>query len=190
MKRAICAVGSLLIFGIFVVRVSSQSRDAKSQISLALSSAPPSVAANATVGVMDDKGQVTELRHGTNGWTCLAPDVPPSHHDSIEHHPACFDKAGLQWIQSFEAGAVPKPDQIGYSYMLQGGSSWSNTDPHAKQLPAGQRDFIRIPPHIMILNARVANSSGFPSGQTDPDTHQPFVMFGDTPYAILIVPVS
>jgi len=42
----------------------------------------------------------------------------------------------------------------------------------------------------MILNARLANSSGFPSGQANPDTSKPFVMFGGTPFALLIIPVK
>jgi hypothetical protein len=42
----------------------------------------------------------------------------------------------------------------------------------------------------MILNARVAESSGFPSGQASPDTHKPFVMFGGTAYALVIIPLS
>jgi len=62
--------------------------------------------------------------------------------------------------------------------MLQRGWSWSNTDPAAKKLAPGQKDYIHIPPHIMILAARVADASGFPSGQADPDTSTPFVMFG------------
>lgn len=49
--------------------------------------------------------------------------------------------------------------------------------------------YIRIPPHVMILDARTANAPGLPSGQAKPDTRKPFVMFGGTLYAILIIPV-
>jgi len=42
----------------------------------------------------------------------------------------------------------------------------------------------------MILGASVADASGFPSGQADPDTSRPFVMFGGTPFAILVIPVK
>jgi hypothetical protein len=31
------------------------------------------------------------------------------------------------------------------------------------KLPGGQEDFIRVPPHIMIMHAQIVNSSGFPS---------------------------
>lgn len=73
--------------------------------------------------------------------------------------------------------------------MLRGGSAWSNVDPSASRLPPGRKDYIHIPPHIMILDAKLANQSGLPLHQTDPDTHMPFVMFGGTKHAILIIPV-
>jgi len=113
-----------------------------------------------------------------------------AHEDGIAHHPACFDKYGLEWIEDYIAGREPDPDHVGYSYMLEGGSSWSNIDPKAAKLAPGQKDYIRIPAHIMILNSRVAGSSGFPSGQAEPDTHKPFVQFGGTPFALLIIPVN
>ena len=74
--------------------------------------------------------------------------------------------------------------------MLRGGSAWSNTDPKATKLPAGRKDYIRIPPHIMILDSKVANESGLPLHETNPNTHIPFVMFGGTKYALLIIPAK
>jgi hypothetical protein len=74
--------------------------------------------------------------------------------------------------------------------MLQGGSGWSNTDPMAEKLPPNRKDYFHIPPHFMILDAKMANESGLPLHDPDPDTHFPFVMFGGTPYAILIIPVQ
>ncbi|HTV04582.1 MAG TPA: hypothetical protein VME86_04375 [Acidobacteriaceae bacterium] len=160
----------------------------KVEIARALSAAPEDVAAHAAVARMDEHGRLTELRAGTNGWTCLPPDDPA--HIGNKNFPACFDKYGLQWLEDFYAGRKPDPEHVGYSYMLQGGWSWSNTDPTARKLAPGQKDYIHIPPHVMILGARAAETSGFPSGQADPDTHAPFVMFGGTPFAILIIPVK
>jgi len=160
----------------------------KLEIAQALSAAPEAVAAQAAVARMDEHGRLTELRAGTNGWTCLAPDDPA--HVGNKSFPACFDKYGLAWLEDYYAGRKPAPEHVGYSYMLRGGWSWSNTDPAARKLAAGQKDYIHIPPHIMILGARAADASGFPSGQADPDTHAPFVMFGGTPFAILIIPVK
>jgi hypothetical protein len=161
---------------------------AKGEIAQALTAAPPGVAAGAAVARMDASGRITELRAGTNGWTCIPPNDPA--HVGHRNFPACFDKYGLEWIEDFFARRNPNPLHVGYSYMLRGGWSWSNTDSSARKLAPGQKDYIRIPPHIMILGARVADNSGFPSGQANPDTGKPFVMFGGTPFAILIIPVK
>lgn len=160
----------------------------KTEIAEALTAAPPAVAAGAAVVRMDAHGHITKLRAGTNGWTCIPPGDPAW--AGQQSFPSCFDQYGLQWIEDFYAGRKPNPEHAGYSYMLRGGWSWSNTDPSAKKLAPGQKDYIHIPPHIMILNARAARTSGFPSGQADPDTGKPFVMFGGTPFAILIIPVK
>ena len=158
------------------------------EIAQALTAAPPGVAAGAAVVLMDSHGRTTKLRAGTNGWTCIPPDDPA--HVGNRNFPACFDKYGLEWIGDFFAGRKPNPQHVGYSYMLRGGWSWSNTDPTAKKLAPAQKDYIHIPPHIMILGASVADASGFPSGEADPDTSRPFVMFGGTPFAILIIPAK
>lgn len=190
MKGFFCVMVALALTSIAAPLAIGQSSEVKSEIARALSAAPTSIAAGAAVDVADAKGRLTELRHGSNGWTCIIDNAEAIKQDPIEHHPACFDKPGLEWIEAFTAGQVPNPGRVGYAYMLEGGSSWSNTDPKATKLAAGQKDYIRIPGHIMILNARVANSSGFPSGQANPNTRKPFVMFGGTAYAILIIPVK
>ncbi|MDE3188226.1 MAG: hypothetical protein KGM96_12005 [Acidobacteriota bacterium] len=125
-----------------------------------------------------------ELRQGNNGWTCL-----PRDEGTPLGQPLCLDKNGLQWYVAAMSGHAPDPNLAGYSYMLKGGSVWSNLDPSATKMQPGQKHFVLVPPHIMILNARIAKESGFPSGMADPNTHKPFVMFGDTPFAVLIIPV-
>jgi hypothetical protein len=44
-------------------------------------------------------------------------------------------------------------------------------------------------PHIMIVNFG-DSMSGYPDMQPKPDTTQPYVMWGGTPYAHLMVPVQ
>jgi metallo-beta-lactamase class B len=167
------------------------SDDTPAQLTRALSAAPATIAAGAAVLLTGYDGKTRELRPGTNGWTCTVTQAAATANpDAIEHHPACFDRYGLEWMRAYEAGRDPDPNHVGYSYMLQGGSSWSNTDPTAYGLAQGQKDSIHIPPHIMILNARLADTSGFPSKETNPDTSRPFVMFGGTRYALLILPVK
>jgi hypothetical protein len=154
------------------------------EIELALSAAPAAVAGSAAVVRMDDHGVITRLRSGSNGWTCMAtdPGTPIS-------YPVCVDQAGLQWFEAVMAGRPPDPASVGYSYMLAGGSVWSATDPAAASLPAGETKPIMVPPHIMVMNAKLAADSGFPSGEAHPDTGKPFVLYGGTPWAILIIPV-
>lgn len=183
--------GLLAIFfvlcGSAIASGASHSSDTQPRIREALSAAPPAIAAAAAVVTKDGKGRTVVLRHGRNGWTCM-----PGHRGPGADpwpRPACFDANGMAWLAAIEAGRAPDPNKPALSYMLQGGSAWSNTDQKADRLPAGAKHYIRIPPHVMILDARLANASGAPSGQANPDTHEPFVMFGGTPYAILIVPV-
>ncbi len=133
---------------------------------------------------MDEHGKVTELRSGDNGWTCI-----PNDPGTPMGHPLCLDKNGLEWMKEAMSGRMPDPEKTGYSYMLQGGTSWSNVDVSATQLPPGEKEYITIPPHIMIMNAKIAEASGFPSGELHPDTSKPFIMYGGTPYAIVMIPI-
>lgn len=126
---------------------------------------------------MSGDGQLKEQRKSTSAWTCLVHDpCTPS------GHPLCLDRNGLDWMTAAMSGREPDPDRAGYSYMLQGGTAWSAADLMVTKLPPDQTDSIRVPTHIMILNARIASTSGFPSGETNPDTHKPF--------AILMIPVK
>jgi hypothetical protein len=158
--------------------------DEEKQIALAPSAAPGAVAAHAAVVRMDEKGATVVLRAGDNGWTCMPtdPGTPVS-------HPVCLDKNGLNWFVAAMAGKEPDPTKVAYSHMLQGGSVSSVVDPAADRLPAGEKSFVTFPPHIVIMNARLAMESGFPARSAHPDTHQPFVLYGGTPYAMLIIPV-
>jgi hypothetical protein len=171
-------------FSVVVAQIQCQSQDRAKLIEQALSAAPSGIAAEATVSMQQD-GRWIELRHGNNGWTC----TPPGKGDP-QPEPVCIDANGMAFLEAMAAGRAPDPAKPGYAYMLQGGSAWSNLDPDATQLPRGQKDYIHIPPHFMILSAKLANSSGLPLHEAHPNTSRPFVMFGDTRYAILIVPVK
>jgi hypothetical protein len=148
MGASLTRIAVFASIGIFVLSAASQSSKSETEISQALSAAPASIAAQASVIILRDQGRREELRSGTNGWTCIIRDVN-AHEDGIAHHPACFDKYGLEWMEDYIAGREPDPDHVGYSYMLEGGSSWSNIDPKAVKLAPGQKDYIRIPAHIM-----------------------------------------
>ncbi len=159
-------------------------RSRQAEIRRAVSAAPRSIAARAAVVDMDERGRTTKLRDGDNGWTCIPrdPGTPLG-------HPLCLDQNGFEWMQAAMSGRAPDPTKIGYCYMLRGGSSWSNVDVSATKLPEGETTYISIPPHVMILNARIAGESGFPAGP-HPDTRKPFVMYGGTPYANVTIPIQ
>jgi hypothetical protein len=82
---------------------------------------------------------------------------------------------------------VPPADKPGLAYMLAGAADASNTDPYATK-PARGAAWVRTGPHIMILDRNAAASSGYPGGP-HPDTSKPYVMFGGTPYAHIMMPV-
>ncbi len=150
---------------------------ANDPVASALSAAPAAIAAGAAV--MGGDGKM--LKEGSNGWTCM-PDLP----HTPGNDPMCLDKAGLAWATAWIGKKAPDPDAVGLAYMLKGGSDASNTDPFATK-PDGE--WVDSGPHVMILNARAAEASGYPSGAR-PDVTRPFVMFGGTPYAHIMMPVN
>ncbi len=184
MKTSFCKVLLLACTMILAVQAADKSASKQAEIVRALSAAPASIRGSAAVVAMDDNGHTTELRAGTNGWTCLPHDPA-----TPLGHPVCVDQNGWAWFQAAMTGHEPDGDKVGYSYMLKGGSVWSNVDITATKLPPGRKQYIVLPPHVMIMNAKIASASGFPGGE-DPDPHKPFVMYAGTPYAIVIMPLN
>jgi hypothetical protein len=142
----------------------------------ATSAAPRNIAEHAAVMAPDANGKMTELRAGTNGWTCLAdePDTP-----GVD--PMCLDKAAMQWVQSW-MDKTPKPTNTvpGIVYMLQGGSDISATDPFQTKTD----HFIESPPHYMIMWPFDAKATGF---STTPKKTGTWIMWAGTPYAHLMI---
>ena len=158
----------------------SGSTAASDPIASALSAAPKAIGAAATVVTADDSGKMTELRKGTNGWTCM-PDNPATPGPD----PMCMDANASQWAMAWMGHKAPPAEKPGMMYMLEGGTDASNTDPYAIK-PDG--DWIKTGPHIMIVGSATA-LNGYPSGPK-PDTIAPYVMWAGTPYAHLMVPVN
>ena len=112
------------------------------KIQNAMSAAPRTVAKDATI--MDwpakEGDEPTVLRKGTNEWTCF-PDDP----GTPGNDPMCLDKMWMVWAQGWMTKKAPKITAPGMAYMLQGGSTASNSDPFAKKadhyhIPAGCQD--------------------------------------------------
>jgi hypothetical protein len=151
-------------------------------IKSAESAAPPAVGSGATVYAMDDKGNMKTLREGTNGWWCM-PDAP----STPGPDPMCGDANAMEWAMAWIGKKDPPKGKVGFIYMLAGGTDASNTDPYA-QGPTEANNWIKTGPHVMIMNAGDA-MAGYPT-DAKPDTSKPYVMWPNTPYAHLMIPVQ
>ena len=86
------------------------------KVTRAISAAPSNIAKAAKVVDMDDMGNETVLREGTNGYTCY-----PGHPGAVAGQPFCANEAAVQWEHDL-AAHKPKPTNAepGIEYMLQG----------------------------------------------------------------------
>ena len=148
----------------------------------AMSAGPPGIAADATI--MDwsatPDGPMTELRKGTNGWTCL-PDMA----STPGRDPMCMDQVSMQWAAAWMTKKPPQLSGVGIAYMLQGGSTADNDDPFATEPKAGN-SWLNEPPHLMVFGAKIDPAVY----SNEPNTTRPWVMWKGTPYEHLMVPVK
>jgi len=149
-------------------------------ISSAMSAGPEAVSKDATIVAMNEKMEMRTLRKGTNGWTCM-PDGPSPGVD-----PMCLDKNGLEWAGAWMAHKDPPKGKMGFGYMLMGGSDASNTDPFATSPKPGDQ-WVDTGPHVMVLNVG-SSFDGYPTTSANPKA--PYVMYPNTPYAHLMIPVK
>lgn len=148
------------------------------KIDSALSAGPESLSKDAAV--MDWDGTV--LREGTNGWTCL-PDRP----DNGGTDPFCVNASWLNLFDSLVNGKEPSYDKVGIAYMLMGDAPVSNIEPAGNKETAGDHWVDGLGAHLMIL---VPDRSAFDNISTDPNNGGPWIMWPDTPYAHIMIPVD
>jgi len=143
------------------------------KIRRAMLAGPACITSEATVAEMDQHGQQTVLRAGTNDWVCV-----PGDQNMIGAVDMCLDPMGLVWMQDLMA-RKPKPTNTspGLIYMLNGATQHSYTDPFDTTSPA-----IPIGPHWMILWPFEAKAAGIGTVMRDAGA---MVMFAGTPYAHL-----
>jgi hypothetical protein len=151
-------------------------------IANALSAAPEPIAAKAAVITIEADGKVRTLREGSNNFTCI-PDDPTN----PANDPNCVGANGLEWVMAWVHRTEPPKGKVGFGYMLQGGSTPSNLDPFAIE-PAGGH-WMQEPPHVMVFNYGDAIQD-YPKPGENPDMAQPWVMWADTPYEHLMLPVK
>jgi hypothetical protein len=151
-------------------------------IKSAMTAAPPAVARNATIMVANEQGEMRTIRKGGNGFTCI-PDDP----NSPGPDPMCMDANALGWVAALIGRKDPPAGKIGFMYMLRGGTDSSNTDPFATK-PEPNNNWVETGPHVMIVGAK-GMMEGYPR-DPKPDTSQPYVMYANTPYEHLMLPVQ
>lgn len=146
-------------------------------IAHARAAAPVAVGADATI-VID--GEV--VVEGNNGWTCM-PDTMPGDRAAI-----CVDALWAEMMAAVGAKAPFKATGLGLSYMLLGeppGSGVSNSTPYHEN-PTHAHDYVETGPHLMVIVPKEM----LEGITTDPSSGGPYVMWKDTDYAHIMIPVD
>jgi hypothetical protein len=152
---------------------------ADDKIKSAMGAGPASVSAQATVMDWDH----TILREGTNGWTCL-PDRPETEGED----PWCVDEQWMNFLDAYMKKEKPTYTGVGIAYMLKGDSPVSNTDPFATEPTGKKGDWVTgVGKHLMII---VPNHEVLKGISTDHMNGGPWIMWPDTPYVHIMVPVE
>ncbi len=147
-------------------------------IKSAMSAGPSSISADATI--LD--WEMNVLREGTNEWTCL-PDRP----DTEGADPWCITGPWLNFLDAYVNQTEPTYEEMGIAYMLAGDSPVSNSDPYAMG-PTGPEDWVTdLGAHLMII---VPDKSVLDGMTTDHLNGGPWVMWANTPYAHIMVPID
>jgi hypothetical protein len=185
MHRALTLVGVSMLLTIPASNAVGQAKPTKGQkIANAMTAAPRSLSSKATI--MDwpasEGAQMTTLRTGSNGWTCL-PDFP----STKGNDPMCVDDQWMSFLGAMMSKSSPKVSHAGVGYMIApGGAYGSNTDPFAAKATADNQ-WGYDPPHVMLL---VTDRRGLQGIPTTRQNGAPWVMWNGTPYAHIMVPVS
>lgn len=147
-------------------------------IAKVMTAAPKPIVKGATIVAMEKDGAMRTLQKGTNEFTCMV---------MSNGTPMCADKDGMEWVHALMAHAAP-PSKVGFMYMLNGDTGASNTDPYAKG-PTSDNHWVKTGPHVMILGPAAKTLAGYPR-TPDADPTKPYVMWADTPYEHLMIPVK
>jgi hypothetical protein len=174
-------LGAVVVVGIIVSpsSVQAQPMGAMSDsdyLAKVMTAAPAPVVKGATIVQMQRDGTVRTLQTGSNGFTCMV----------ATGNSMCLDNNAMQWAHAWMTHSTP-PDSVGFVYMLSGDNGASNTDPYAIAQADGNH-WVTTGPHVMIVGPS-AKTMGYPT-TVDADPTKPYVMWANTPYAHLMIPVS
>jgi steroid delta-isomerase-like uncharacterized protein len=153
--------------------VAAQATPPADPAAVARSAAPPAISGAATI--LDADG--TELHRGTNGWTCVA----------MPGQPMCLDAQWANWLDAYtHQRSDVRVDGLGVAYMLRGDQGASNIDPFA-EAPTADNQWVVTGPHLMLVVPDASLLDGIP---TDPRQGGPYVMWRNTPFAHVMIPVQ
>jgi hypothetical protein len=172
---------SMTIFALVLlsagVSIAVAGDDMEKQIAQARAAAPAAIGAGATIVI---NGEVAV--EGSNGWTCM-PDTMPGDGAAI-----CIDAVWGEMMGALVAKEPFKATGLGLSYMLLGeppGSGVSNSTPYHED-PVHAHDYVETGPHLMVILPK----EYLEGITTDPSTGGPYVMWKDTDYAHIMIPVD
>ena len=126
----------------------------------------------------EEGGAMVVLREGTNGWTCHPDDQATPRNDA-----GCDDAGATAGRDNGDTRAITQP---GISYMLSGGSDASSVDP-ALSAPAPGEEWMAAPSRIVLTAPGGFDPAAF---TTDSKAGYPYIMFNDTPYEQLVIPLA
>lgn len=175
-RLSFISVATMLLFMLASMASHAEDADKAELIERAMSAAPPSISNEATIMALDG----TILREGSNRWTCL-PGVVPG-----DDHPMCNDAVWMKAMDAVGKKSDFSTNRIGISYMLEGDMRVNNADPYDTEENEDEV-WVQEGPHLMII---VPDKSMLEGVSTDPHSGEPYVMWKDTPYAHIMVPVT
>lgn len=174
----------LALLGTVLLAGSAAAQNKAARIKSAMSAAPASISAHATVKDWPDKtGKSAVLKEGTNGWVCY-PSKPQSKY--VKNDSMCLDKQWQEWFASVVENRKPKITAIGYAYMVSGDAWESNTDPMGATGPTATNQWHHWGPHVMVVYPEASMLAGIPTTPTS----GPYVMMAGTPHAHVMWPVK
>jgi hypothetical protein len=125
---------------------------------------------------------MNEVRAGTNGWTCL-----PDRADTEGDDPWCLDASWLNFLDAYVNQTEPSYTELGFAYMLMGDTPVSNSDPYATERTTDEDWVTHVGAHLMMI---LPDRSDLDGVSTDHRNGGPWVMWPNTPYAHLMIPVA
>ncbi len=99
-----------------------------------------------------------------------------------------MDATWLGFIDALFNDREPNYTTLGTAYMLMGDTQVSNTDPAATEEMTSKEDWVQgLGAHLMML---VPDKNALSNISTDPYNGGPWVMWPDTPYAHVMIPID